>query len=71
MTTDHAAIPEGTWRKSSFSGQGGDCVELADLGERVGVRDSKDPDGPRLQFTRSEMRAFLDGCAAGEFDDLT
>lgn len=58
------------WRKSSFSGQGGECVELAEAGDAVLVRDSKDPDGPRLRFTRAEMLAFLQGAKAGEFDDL-
>ncbi|WP_329616058.1 DUF397 domain-containing protein [Streptomyces brevispora] len=30
------------WRKSSYSnGTGGECVEVADLGSAVGVRDSK------------------------------
>ncbi|MDG9714536.1 DUF397 domain-containing protein [Streptomyces sp. DH10] len=33
------------WRKSSHSGSsGGECVEVADLGLRVGVRDSKQPE---------------------------
>ncbi len=60
------------WRKSSFSsGNGGACVELAHLGNRVvGVRDSKDPNGPRLTFSRSAILALLEGAKAGEFDDL-
>ncbi|MCK8433627.1 DUF397 domain-containing protein [Streptomyces sp. D2-8] len=30
------------WRRSSYSGYtGGECVEVADLGPRVAVRDSK------------------------------
>ena len=36
----------------------------------VGLRDSKDPVGPVLTFTRGELRAFLEGAKAGEFDDL-
>ncbi|WP_026410800.1 DUF397 domain-containing protein [Actinomadura oligospora] len=47
------------WRKSSHSADnGGDCVELADLASAVGVRDSKDPDGPRLTTTREELAAL-------------
>ncbi|MEV5574074.1 DUF397 domain-containing protein [Spirillospora sp. NPDC052269] len=40
------------WRKSSHSGgsSSGDCVELAGLGTTVGMRDSKDPEGPRLEL---------------------
>ena len=58
------------WRKSSFSGgQGGDCVEVAELpGGGRALRDSKDPEGPRLVFTVGEWAAFLDGAKNGEFD---
>lgn len=59
------------WRKSSYSGGGLDCVELADLGDgRIGVRDSKDPDGPVIAFDPGSISAFLNGVKAGEFDDL-
>lgn len=58
------------WRKSSFSSIA-ECVELAVLDDgRIGVRDSKDPDGGLLAFTRAEIDAFVKGALAGEFDDL-
>ncbi|MFF0867603.1 DUF397 domain-containing protein [Nonomuraea sp. NPDC003560] len=58
-----------TWHKSSFSGDGENCVEVAVLpdGGRA-VRDSKDPSGPMLRFTRSEWAAFLMGAQSGEFE---
>ncbi|GGL07346.1 DUF397 domain-containing protein [Planomonospora parontospora] len=58
------------WRKSSrSSGNGGQCVEVADnLPSVVAVRDSKDPDGPKLLFTPAEWRTFVVGVRAGEFD---
>lgn len=61
------------WRKSSYSGNGGaDCTMVATLSNgMVGVKDSKDPDGPVLQFTRSEFRAFVLGVKDGEFDQFT
>lgn len=57
------------WRKSKHSGQGDNCVEVAKLpdGGR-GIRDSKDPSGPRLFFTRGEWDAFRAGMVDGEFD---
>ncbi|GLZ07770.1 hypothetical protein Acsp03_52360 [Actinomadura sp. NBRC 104412] len=49
------------WRKSSYSGTtgGSDCVELARLGEAVGIRDSKDPHGPKLVVSREALKAAL------------
>jgi hypothetical protein len=57
------------WRTSSFS-DGMNCVEVAANDGGVSVRDSKDPAGPVLHFTRGEMLAFLQGAKAGEFDDM-
>ncbi|HEX6077066.1 MAG TPA: DUF397 domain-containing protein [Micromonosporaceae bacterium] len=56
------------WRKSTRSGQGADCVEVAVLPDRVLVRDSKDPDGTVLSFAYSEWRVFTGGVTDGEFD---
>jgi hypothetical protein len=59
------------WRKSEASNPNGDCVELARLpAGGVAVRNSRDPCGPALIYTRAEVEAFLRGAKAGEFDDL-
>jgi Domain of unknown function (DUF397) len=47
------------WKKSSYSGNSGNCVEVADLGGAVAVRDSKDPEGPVLVCSRGEWTNFL------------
>ncbi|MEO3769103.1 DUF397 domain-containing protein [Micromonospora sp. B9E7] len=49
------------WRKASRSStNGGACVEVADnLPGIVGVRDSKDPEGPALVFGPVTWRAFV------------
>jgi hypothetical protein len=61
-------VEVGVWRKSSYSGNdGGGCVEVGQLPAVVAVRDSKDPDGPRLAFSPQEWRAFVAGVKAGEF----
>ncbi len=58
-----------TWRKSSYSGSGDNCVEVAGLpGGGQAVRDSKNPDGPVLTFTPGEWNAFIEGVKDGEFD---
>jgi hypothetical protein len=47
-----------TWRKSSYSGNsGGECVEVR--GGLDAVRDSKNVDGPVLEFRPASLRAFL------------
>jgi hypothetical protein len=56
----------GGWRKSSRSGNGPDCVEVRFSGGEVHVRNSRDPTGPHLIFTRGEWAAFADGIAEGE-----
>ena len=58
------------WRKSTFSGDQGNCVEVADTGDGVAVRNSNRPDAGTVHFTRAEMAAWIAGCRAGEFDDL-
>ena len=59
------------WFKSSLSFSNSNCVEVASLaGGEIGVRDSKDSEGPVLRFTPDEWRAFLGGARNGEFDGL-
>lgn len=51
--------PRLRWRKAARSSStGSECVEVADLGTGTAVRDSKNPTGPALAFSRSEWRAF-------------
>lgn len=54
------------WRKSQRCDTNA-CVEVALIGADVALRDSKDPDGPVLRFTRQEWDAFVAGVGAGDF----
>jgi len=46
-------------RTSSYSPNGGNCVEVAPAPDGVLVRDSKDPAGPTLAVTTERWHAFL------------
>jgi uncharacterized protein DUF397 len=72
MITNPVPTEELRWRKSSFSNDQGACVETAELPDgTVAVRNSNRPQAGSVVFTRAEMNAWIKGCKAGEFDDLT
>jgi hypothetical protein len=57
------------WRKAAASKANGNCVEVAPMPDGgTAVRDSKNPQGPTLEFTSAEWGAFLTAVKAGEFD---
>lgn len=65
----HTLDGQHEWVKSSLSFANGNCVEVAALpGNEVGIRSSRDVQGPVLRFTPAEWHAFLGGVRNGEFD---
>lgn len=58
-----------TWRKSSFCNNA-TCLEIAISSERedIFIRDSRDLDGPILQVSQEDWRAFVKGVRNLEFD---
>lgn len=79
MTTERPPIEQlrtGTYVKSTFSPDKGDCFRLTRVGGWIGVQDDKEyattPVEARttLGYTVDEFAAFLAGAKAGEFDHL-
>ncbi|WP_432148847.1 DUF397 domain-containing protein [Streptomyces sp. bgisy029] len=62
--------PARHWVKSSYSGNGGSCVEWAPRTATatgiVPVRDSKNPTGPTLNVTAAAFSSFVSGVKAGD-----
>ncbi len=56
------------WRKSSYSGAGNDCVELAVATVGAAVRDSKNPEVGHVSFATTEWSAFLGAVKEGRLD---
>ncbi|AUY53254.1 DUF397 domain-containing protein [Streptomyces sp. CB01881] len=64
-------LSRASWFKSSYSGNGGSCVEVSsDFPSVAPVRDSKDPEGPALLFPVEAWRSFVAATVAGEFGDI-
>jgi hypothetical protein len=54
------------WRKSSYSADTGNCVEIAAKPLRlINVRDSKDAAGPALVFSITQWTKFIHHVKAG------
>jgi Domain of unknown function (DUF397) len=58
------------WRKSSHSGSGNNCVEVAEVAGARAVRDSKNPDGGHLIFGPDAWQAFITDVKRRRYDDL-
>ncbi len=61
-------LSELEWFKSSFSANGESCCTCARLSDGgMAVKDSKNPDGGILIFSRTEWQTFIGGVKLGEF----
>ena len=67
-----AADLEGAvWRKSRRSNSQGACVEMSRIdGETIAVRNSRDPEGPALVYSRDAIATLISSLRNGEFDSL-
>jgi hypothetical protein len=59
------------WKKSTFSSNGVDCVEIATTSDAALIRNSQHPDRGALTLPSPVLAAFVAACRAGELDDLT
>jgi Domain of unknown function (DUF397) len=59
------------WRKSSYSGGGNNCLEVAAAGgtAAIAVRDSKNPDGGYLTFGAGAWTAFVSSIKRGQYEN--
>ncbi|MGH3719202.1 MAG: DUF397 domain-containing protein [Pseudonocardiaceae bacterium] len=56
------------WRTSSHSTSQYNCVQVALGGPAIGVRDSKNPDGPVLAVPTARWSSFLRAVATNDLD---
>ncbi|MBD0689508.1 DUF397 domain-containing protein [Streptomyces sp. CBMA123] len=65
---DRVDLSGAFWGKSSYSNNGGDCVEVAPgFPGLAPVRDSKDPQGSALVFPAEAWKSFITAVRSGEF----
>lgn len=58
-TGQSECVEVGNWRKSTRSGSQAECVEVGTAQQIVAVRDTKDIDGPTLQFPATSWVTFV------------
>jgi hypothetical protein len=61
MTSHAVDLTHAVWHKSTYSGgNGGQCIEVAtNLPSMVAIRDSKNPNGPKLLISPAQWQAFV------------
>ena len=58
-----------TWL-TALSCESGACVEVAANQNTILIRNSRQPDGPLIEYTPEEWHAFVSGVKKGDFDNL-
>ncbi|GAB3699527.1 DUF397 domain-containing protein [Saccharopolyspora tripterygii] len=61
-------LSQATWRKSSYSGGGNQCVEVGAALGVVGLRDTKDLQSGTLVVPARRFADFIAAVKAGELD---
>ncbi|MGH3432787.1 MAG: DUF397 domain-containing protein [Thermocrispum sp.] len=66
MTSGYLAAA--SWRRSSYSGEAGNCVEIGHLPGGTAIRDSKNPNEDALVLDARSWQALLTAVRSGELD---
>ncbi|MYW03842.1 DUF397 domain-containing protein [Streptomyces sp. SID3343] len=63
----NVSLDDASWRKSSYTANNDQCVEIAELGAlpAVAVRDSKNPHLPASRVSQAAWRQFIAAAKAG------
>jgi Domain of unknown function (DUF397) len=63
-------LDDAHWRKSSNSdqAQGSGCINVTVFGFYGAIRDSKNPDGPKIIVSKTALQTFLLHIKQGQFD---
>jgi hypothetical protein len=67
MSLTYLGVSDLQWRKTRRSAGNGACVEVAPVNGQIAVRDSKNPDGSRLQYPAESWQAFVANIKAEYF----
>ncbi|MER6817695.1 DUF397 domain-containing protein [Spirillospora sp. NPDC000708] len=65
---DNRDMSRAAWRKSSRSGQNGNCVEVARAAGEVAFRDSKAPEAGHLTLRPESFAQLIRRAKHGELD---
>lgn len=60
-------LSRAVWQRAAEDTSEG-AVEVAFVDDLIGLRNSAEPEGPVLVFTKAEWDAFVAGAQDGEFD---
>jgi hypothetical protein len=65
MSPNRLEVHHLQWRTARRSAGNGACVEVAPVNGQIAIRDSKDPEGPILNYSVRAFRSFLDATKNG------
>jgi len=68
MSSNDLKVSSLQWRKARRSAGNGACVEVSPAGGQILIRDSKDRNGPVMEYSERSWHIFIVGAKTGRFD---